>query len=133
MKVCLALVVFCTLSAPAFSENHLNVSGNDFLSECSEVDRANDSNLAPVEQAKIMQCLSYMQGVVDGVVHENVRIEMRGKTKAPPIPYCVPGDVSRLQLVRIALKYVRGNPEKAHEPTVVLVLKALENAFPCTK
>jgi hypothetical protein len=132
MKTCAFLVVFCALSVPAFSANHLYDTGNEFLSECSAVDRANDSNLTLVEKANIMQCLSYVQGVIDGVVYENTRVGMTGNSKAPPLP-CAPGDVSRLQLVRVALKYVRDNPEKAHMATVVLVMTALENAFSCPR
>jgi hypothetical protein len=34
--------------------------------------------------------------------------------------------------VRIALKYVRGNPSEAHKAAGVLIIKALHDAFPCS-
>jgi hypothetical protein len=124
--------VFLALSVPAFSANHLYDSGNDFLSECSALERANDSNLTHLDMAKNVQCLSYVQGSIDGAFYENARIGMTGKAKAPPLPYCLPEDVSGIQLARVVLKYVRNNPEKAHMATVVLVFMALEDAFPCS-
>jgi Rap1a immunity proteins len=133
MKPCVALLVFCTLSIPAFSANHLYNSGNDFLSECSGLDRANDSTLTNVEMAKNMQCLSYVEGLIDGAFYESVRTKADGKLKMGSLPFCRPEGVNNLQLARVALKYVRDNPEKAHLTTAVLVFEALKNAFPCSE
>jgi hypothetical protein len=126
------LMVFCTLSIPAFSANRLYDSGNNFLSECSALDRANDSNLTNVEMAKNMQCLSYVEGLIDGAFYESVRTLADGKLKVDSLPFCRPEGVSNLQLIRVALKYVRDNPEKAHLTTAVLVFEALKIAFPCS-
>jgi len=132
MKTYVAVVVFCALSIPAFAKS-LADSGNAFLAECSALDRAHDSNLTDLEKVQNMQCLSYLEGLIDGAFYENVRIEMKGKAKAQPLPYCRPEGVGNIQLARVALKYVRDNPEKGHLPTAVLVFTALGNAFPCSK
>jgi Rap1a immunity proteins len=133
MKPCIALLVCCTLSIPAFSANHLYDSGNDFLAECSGLDRANDSTLTNVEMAKNMQCISYVIGLIDGAFYQSVRVEADGKTTVGVLPFCRPVGVGDLQLIRVALKFVRDNPEKAHLTTPVLVFGAFKNAFPCSE
>ena len=129
MKACVALVVLCTLSIPAFA-NPLDRSGNDFLAECSALDR--DSGLTNIEMAKNMQCLSYIQGLIDGATYE-IATQVEDKKQAHTFPFCRPEGVGNMQLLRVALKYVRDNPEKAHLLTVALIFTALKNAFPCSK
>ena len=133
MKRCLALVVFCTLSIPAFSINHLYDSGNDFLSECSALDK--EASLTSSEMFKNVQCISYTRGLIDGSIHENARINFESKIKLPlpPFPFCLPDDAKDLQVGRVVLKYIRDNPENAHVATSALVFAALRKAFPCSR
>jgi hypothetical protein len=44
---------------------------------------------------------------------------------------CAPKGVSGKQLVSIAKKYLKENPENLHEPADELVTIALRRAFPC--
>ena len=111
--------------------NPLDRSGNDFLAECSALDK--DSGLTNIEMAKNMTCLTYIQGLIDGATYEIASMQVENKTKAQPFSFCRPGGVGNMQLLRIALKYVRDNPEKAHLPTVVLIFTALKNSFLCSK
>lgn len=122
-------MVFCTLSIPAFA-NPLDRSGNDFLAECSAL--AKDSGLTNIEMAKNMTCFSYIQGLIDGATYEIASTQAENKKQVLTLPFCRPEGVGNMQLLRVALKYVRDNPEKAHFPTVVLIFTALKNAFPCS-
>ncbi len=46
--------------------------------------------------------------------------------------FCVPeGKVTRLQKIRVVVKYLEDHPEKLHEPPSVLITRALNEAFPC--
>ena len=130
MKRCIALLAFCALSIPAFA-NPLDRSGIDFLAECSALDK--DSGLTNIEMAKNMTCLSYVQGLIDGATYGIALTQVESKMRAQPFPFCRPEGVGNMQLLRVALKYVRDNPEKAHVETVVLVFTALKNAFPCSE
>jgi hypothetical protein len=131
MKSCIALLAFCALSIPAFSAPQLYNSGNDFLAVCSAVDK--DTNLTDAEMIKNLQCLAYIQGLIDGATYETAWIWMEGKKTVHPIPFCRPEGVGNLQLLRIALKFVRDNPENAHLETSALIFRSLERAFPCSK
>ena len=44
-------------------------------------------------------------------------------------PWCVPDEVSAIQLLRIFHKYVKDHPEELHLSREVIVVKALMNAF----
>ena len=132
MKTCAAFVIFCTLSVSAFAAP-LSDSGNAFLAECSALDRPNDPRLTNIEMAKNMQCLSYMEGLMDGALYENMRIGAESRTNMRSLEFCRPEGVNNIQLVRVALKYVRDNPGRAHLPTVVLVFAAMKGAFPCSR
>jgi hypothetical protein len=135
MKSCVALVVFCALSIPAFPASQLSDSGNDFLSECSTLDKE-ASSLTNVEMLKNLSCVFYIRGLMDGTTYEDARIlaESSVKLKLPAYPFCLPAEsVQFLQLGRVVLKYIRDNPEKAHLQTSVLVFAAVRNAFPCSK
>ena len=45
---------------------------------------------------------------------------------------CVPPEVVLTLDIRIVLKYIKQNPEKAHLPSAALVVAALKTAFPCS-
>jgi hypothetical protein len=48
--------------------------------------------------------------------------------------FCFPDQGIELgQQVKIVIKYIKANPEKAHLPTAVLAAHALQRAFPCSK
>jgi hypothetical protein len=85
---------------------------------------------------KNVQCIAYIRGLMDGSAYEDARIEAESKTKTklPPYSFCLPAEGVRTeQMGRVALKYIRNNPEKAHLQTSALVFAALNNAFPCSR
>jgi hypothetical protein len=85
----------------------LPTSGNVYLSRCEK------------EQARPIECFSYVAGVVDGL-------------KMMQVPmYCAPDGVTYAQDVRIAVKYMQYNPKYLAAETRYLVTSALVDAFPC--
>jgi hypothetical protein len=70
-----------------------------------------------------------VKGLLDGVL---LQISLsRSPDHAELFPYCVSGDVTNAQVVRILLKYIRANPTTAHLPTALLFGSAMKEAFPC--
>lgn len=122
------LAVFIALSAPAFSADNLYDSGNAFARLCSSLDRANDSNLTILEKARNMNCMAYVDGVLDGVAYEYKIAQDNLAT-----PFCIPDGVTSLQVGLITLKYIKNNPELANRTAVFLVVHAIREAFPCSE
>lgn len=114
-------------SAQAQTEDYPEVSGNAFLRLCSVVDK---EDLTGLEGLHMMACLGYVGGFVQGV--ETTISFVQSVTKRSPLaPFCKPDDLERGQMVRIVMKYIRENPEKAHLPTAGLIMGALSKAYPC--
>jgi Rap1a immunity proteins len=129
---CLLLVVLmCLATVPLLAQEILEApsrSGNAFLQDCSVVDKpVNDLKSSQLLPANV--CLSYVKGLLDGVV---LQISLsRSPDHVELFPYCVSGDVTDVQVVRILLKYIRANPATAHLPTGALFGSAMKEAFPC--
>lgn len=125
---CVVIAVLMFI-APAVKAAELDIvsSGNNFESECPLVSRET-TKLSTVQAAQYLSCVMYVAGVVDGAQIENARIE--GETKVGRPIFDIPSGVNHGQMARITLKYIHDNPEKAHLPTVYLILSALRVAFP---
>jgi len=132
MKSLLTLVLLCALAVPTFPEEQLYESGNAFLRSCSVVEKA-PIHPTDSELFNDLQCIGYLNGLVDGVALEASYESNDGKTAAFQPFFCVTEGVETGQLVRIVLKYIRDNPDKAHLRTVWLAGAALRKAFPCSK
>ena len=122
------LLLACVLSgvllaSGATPEQDLNFSnGNDFLRVCeTNGDHTFDGF-----------CRGYVGGVIDGfdcaaIVGQAARHEtMTGA-------FCIPAEVTLGQKYRVATKFMRDHPEKTHEPTNLLIVQAITEAFPCAK
>src|ERR1700751_1168825 len=127
----LLVALVCLAAVPVPAQEILEApssSGNAFLQGCSAVDKpVNDlksSQLLPVNV-----CLSYVKGLVDGVL---LQISLsRSPDHVELFPYCVRGNVTDAQVARILLKYIRANPATAHLSTAALFGSAMKEAFPC--
>jgi hypothetical protein len=62
-------------------------------------------------------CVGYVNGVVDAMIYENI--------------FCVPSRDMHEQFTSIVKDYLTKHPEKLHIHAGILVLDALEEAFPC--
>ena len=123
-----ALLILATPTVKA-AEPDIIASGNNFESGCSLVNRET-TKFSTVEAAQYLSCVMYVAGVVDGAQIENARIE--GVTNISRPIFDIPSGVNHGQMARITLKYIHDNPDKAHLPTVYLILSALRVAFPPT-
>ena len=125
--ITLLFLICMPLSAQTkdFPEN----SGNAFLRLCSVVDK-DVAQLTADQAINLTSCLSYVRGFSDGEIMEWTYVQNVTKRDAPQ-PFCVPVDAENSQLIRIVLKYIRDNPEEAHNITVVSILGAFVKAFPC--
>lgn len=76
-------------------------------------------------------CTGYVKGLTQGI-DLMVKVGDVSHKATTAAPFCLPDSIALGQVVRIVLKYVRANPEKAHMDTSLLATKALELAFPCS-
>lgn len=47
--------------------------------------------------------------------------------------YCAPENVKTEQILAVSKRYMESNPKDWHLPPVVLIYRALQNAWPCQK
>jgi hypothetical protein len=129
MKLALILVVLCcAVESCAQTPDLPDESGNSFIRTCSAIERVQHTDL---ENLHVMACVSYVSGFVQGVDFETLYVKVNTNQEIPK-PFCRPKEVENAQLVKIVLKFIRSNPEDAHEPTAVLIISALAKAYPCS-
>ena len=68
-------------------------------------------------------CVGYIAGINDNEMAQ-VATGKRGL-------YCLPPGVDMAQMAKVVRKYLEENPAKLHLPGGILVVSALEQAFPC--
>jgi hypothetical protein len=111
------VLVWMTISIGLCGE----LDGNELLDSCTDALRHVDNgyrSTSAKEAHNYMWCVGYMRGWVDGY--------QEGAT------LCVPQKITALQLVRIVVKYLRDHPQRLHYNRGVLILSAVQEAFPCS-
>jgi hypothetical protein len=135
MRDAVVLLVTLTCLATGPSQNidkreSVSESGNAFVRTCSSVD-APSGEKSDLVLAQVAVCAAYVDGLANGIQLELDLLESDGKGKFPE-PHCAgDGRVEVGQMIRILLKYIRDNPEKAHWPTAALFALAMKQSFPC--
>src|SRR5436309_319167 len=115
----LPLILF--LCTPARSE-----TGTTLLQACEALEReiriVGDRVSLP-NRTDVHRCWGYMSAVQDfATIVVNDR----------RILYSCPGpDTELTQLIRVFTNYARTHPQELHEKASVLVMRAMETAFPC--
>jgi len=126
------LMCVCILS-PVFAsaQNDIAESGNNFLAMCSAIDKAQD-RWDEVDFLHLGVCQGYMEGLQEGIGLAFSFVK-KGEGSLEDLGVCFPsgGTVTTEQMTRVVLKYIKDNPEKAHQRTATLVVLAGKNAFPC--
>ena len=138
MHTLLRVICVSILAATAFgqtSSKDISQSGNVFADVCSVVDK--HEHLSEMDVSDGAYCAGFMGGVRDGAGMAFTTI----KSIDPSYSYlkgsmedfrvCFPDRVTGAQLIRVVLKFIRENPDKAHLPTVGLIVLADLQAFPC--
>lgn len=124
MKITICITIFLLYCMPGISTAE-GTTGTELLNQCKDAVNFMD-NRGPTN-FKVGQCLGYLNGLTEATNYNR-------KDNIRNVPYfCLPNDVTIGQEVMIVVKYLENNPEKLHEPSFSLVMKALKDAFPCKK
>jgi hypothetical protein len=99
--------------------------GNTLLQRCSVVEKFTDGKTTDDELGAGV-CLGLVKGI--NLTLTFIR-EISGNEAA--INTCIPESVNNGQAVRVVLAYLRANPATLHLDEVVLIILALQEAFPC--
>ncbi len=97
-------------------------TGNELLADCK------DRHAATL-------CLGFVSGAAEGFDLGFQVGFRRGAIQVPQreanMMYCMPDGVTTVQGKDIVVQWLERNPKERHKSAVVLVLKALEEAYPC--
>lgn len=114
----LVAVLACLQPAPATAD------GNMLLQRCQTVLRTEERGGGPASNADAMAstfCFGYINGVLD----------FQSSARKDVAYFCLPEGASRMQALRVVVKFLTDHPERLHEHEVNLVIFALREAFPC--
>ncbi|MGA2086582.1 MAG: Rap1a/Tai family immunity protein, partial [Terracidiphilus sp.] len=81
------------------------------------------------ELAKGMHCLGYLSGVTDTYLFWKYTNNTQ-KAKVY-VPACIPEGATNFELARVVVKYLNDHPNQLHKSYRLLVMLALEDAYPC--
>jgi hypothetical protein len=128
------------LMSPAISfadASSTDGTGNQLMVFC------NDTN-KETNQTAWFGCMMFIDGVVNGSYTVGVYqyiAQYGNKVNAPgfdPSTFvaqtfnvCIPDGTTREQRALVASKYLKDNPQSLHEPSAMLVIAALNSAWPC--
>ena len=103
-------------------------NGTELLAHCQVAERFADTGELK-DSVALVRCIALLNGV-----HDTMQFLSVFMGRSTPYRSCFPDEsVSKTQIMRIVLKYLRANPERLHEPNTVLAIRALHQAFPCQK
>jgi Rap1a immunity proteins len=120
-KIIFIALVILLVGTAVNSEPPPTRDGNKLLHDCITVVKGTPDR--PEDGVNAGWCLGYLAGISD----------MRGLIEQVPniSPECTPQEVTMAQKTRILMKYLNSHPEELHRPSVVLVVIAMNEAFPC--
>lgn len=105
-------------------------TGAQLLDECQVAAKGGPN--APedaAELAKGMRCLGYLSGVRDTYLFwKNTNNTQKAKAY---VPACIPEEATNFELARVVVKYLNDHPNQLHKSYRLLVMLALEDAYPC--
>lgn len=123
--LCAALVLFSGHSANAQS-----ISGNELQETCVSQD--------PVFGGF---CIGYILGAIEGMslgayavlgaAGEDETSEAINASISSFLGHCTPAEATNDQLRDVVVKYLHDNPETRHMSGRILILQAMQQAFPC--
>ena len=107
-------------------------SGNAFLQVCEASLGRPEQQIAPTGAGTVemIECGMFLLGLEEGM-NLGVQFAEASTRTTSPQPWCMPENGDAVQAARVLVKYIRANPETAHERTALLGLFAFREAFPC--
>jgi hypothetical protein len=117
LKLLGALFIAALVSAPAQAgEKERSVwTGNNLINACRESTTGSTKTSA------------FEQGICLGAVFGL----MGARPMKPELSFCPPPSASVAQGTRVLVKYMDANPEQLHKTLNVLIVNALQEAWPC--
>jgi hypothetical protein len=127
----IAAMMCVTIPAECERRQSFYDSGNAFARECSSMNKQT-TEMTGAEINEGVKCAVYVKGLFDGIQAERTRLLVTDPAKASPAFFCEEkfNEVENGQIVRILLKYIRDNPDKAEQPVAALFMFAMRDAFP---
>jgi hypothetical protein len=116
MRFAVSVLLLAAVPSPAWAAT----SGNDLYEKCNPVSR-NDSSLIAIGY-----CLGFIEATVS--VGEVLLVAADARIKV-----CRPPSANVGQAAELVVKYLKDNPAERPRPAAVLVVKALQQAWPCPK
>ena len=139
----LTFLLLLALTLPATAASNTITNGDSLAASCHLALTVLDKGLDTIpadEQTSTFVCMAYLRGVLDGTHHANnlskLRFAQTTNASAPLADfnlYCIDWNMRYQDAARIILRYARQNLELATQPADKLVMKALQDAYPCPK
>ncbi len=130
MKV-ISLAFFLCISCSCFAAGDTN-DGNYLLTTCTAALKMTDDGINTVsggDQIKGTYCVGYISGIKDMLYAVVELSKSQGQT--PTV--CMPEDgIGNGQALRIVVKFLKDHPEQLHNSGITLVLKSLQQSYPCS-
>ena len=141
----LLYLISILVSAPAWSDTpkatevQTITDGKSLAISCEQAMLALDKPLdMPTPTTAAFICMAYLSGVMAATQHANERAKLqfslategRGNQATFNL-YCFNWQLSYQKITRIVLNFAHNNPEYLQGPAQDMVMRALQNAFPC--
>ena len=100
----------------------VRVDGQWLVTYCEHAEKTDAQKINPFRAG---QCLGFITGTLKGW-------EAAAAVRSAPVNYCIRPGVTVDQIVRAVTKYVQADPSRSHAQAEMLVITAIQQAFPCT-
>ena len=120
--------LFVIFTACCFKVN-AGTTGNQLLEYCSKAENFLQNGSKYQADREIMSCLSRVDGFKDGILVSHIMYNPNKETKMKGI--CIPNNVNTIQLTSVIVKWLKDNPKDRHSDAVIVMMFALESAYPC--
>lgn len=111
---CRVLMLSAIATLSSVESAHANITGNTLMQAC---------RFFPSKTESSVYCMGYISGVLDDM---RVWGDLMGHKNV-----CLPSGVEGEQLILIAIKFMKDNPDKLHYVASSLIATAYMQAFPC--
>jgi Rap1a immunity proteins len=135
MKTLLVTAVLLIFGASQAQARNLSaMDGKTLLTDCHAAERMDEVSpkLTKEEWSAGFYCLGFVQGTIDADnIWQTAETKALGSKALPLVLYCLPGDASWPQLVRILVKWLENNPAKLDLPGYDVINMAMSDSYTC--
>ena len=116
-----AVAALLACSSPSPAAEQVRVDGQWLVTYCDHAEKTDAPKINPFRAG---QCLGFITGTLKGW-------EAAAAVRNARVNYCIRPGVTVDQMVRAVTKYVRADPSRSHAQAEMLVVSAIQQAFPC--